>query len=103
MIGDIPPFGTIRGFNNGPFRRLTFILFVFDVTNRQSFENLSDWQDWATINTNRECLHILIGNKCDLDGERTVLFEEAYNWASERGYHYIEASAKNGYNMFELF
>lgn len=36
----------------------------------------------------------LIGNKCDLEGQRDVTYEEAKQFADENGLMFIEASAK---------
>lgn len=36
----------------------------------------------------------LIGNKCDLDEQRDVTYEEAKQFADENGLMFVEASAK---------
>ncbi len=36
----------------------------------------------------------LIGNKCDLDAQRDVTYEEAKQFAEENGLLFLEASAK---------
>lgn len=36
----------------------------------------------------------LIGNKCDLDAQRDVTYEEAKQFADENGLMFVEASAK---------
>jgi len=36
----------------------------------------------------------LIGNKCDLDAQRDVTYDEAKQFADENGLMFIEASAK---------
>ena len=36
----------------------------------------------------------LIGNKCDLDAQRDVTYEEAKQFAEENGLMFVEASAK---------
>ena len=40
---------------------------------------------------------MIVGNK--LDSERAVQRETAQNWARERGYDYMEVSAKTGENI----
>lgn len=42
------------------------------------------------------CLQVifLIGNKCDLDAQRDVTYEEAKQFAEENGLMFVEASAK---------
>ena len=36
----------------------------------------------------------LIGNKCDLEAQRDVTYEEAKQFADENGLMFVEASAK---------
>ena len=38
----------------------------------------------------------LIGNKCDLEAQRDVTYEEARQFAEENGLMFCEASAKTG-------
>ncbi|PNF41547.1 hypothetical protein B7P43_G12312 [Cryptotermes secundus] len=45
----------------------------------------------------------LIGNKCDLDAQRDVTYEEAKQFADENGLMFVEASAKTGENVEEAF
>jgi Ras-related protein Rab-8A len=42
---------------------------------------------------------ILIGNKCDMDGEREVSTEEGAQLAAEYGIQFFETSAKNDTNV----
>ena len=41
-------------------------LVVYDITSRQSFENVKKWIEEAKANGNREMVLALVGNKCDL-------------------------------------
>ncbi|KAJ3600977.1 hypothetical protein NHX12_031950 [Muraenolepis orangiensis] len=46
---------------------------------------------------------VLVGNKADLDQQRAISREEAQGFAREHRIHYMEASAKNRYNVDEAF
>ena len=46
---------------------------------------------------------IILGNKLDLDDKRQVTYEEASNYAVQRGIKYFEVSAKNNTNLEEVF
>ncbi|CDQ72263.1 unnamed protein product [Oncorhynchus mykiss] len=46
---------------------------------------------------------VLVGNKADLDQSRVISREEAQGFARENRIHYMEASAKNRYNVDEAF
>ena len=72
------------------------IIFVFDVTNRESFESLHKWHENAQETMGRETQKLLIGNKIDLASiDRKVTQEEAREFAEEKGMTYIEVSAMN--------
>ncbi len=45
----------------------------------------------------------VIGNKCDITTDREITAEDAYDYANTHGYQYIEASAKTGENINEMF
>lgn len=42
---------------------------------------------------------ILVGHKSDLSGKRCVMIEEINDFANSLNLEYIEASAKEGYNV----
>ncbi|KAL7712116.1 small monomeric GTPase [Entamoeba marina] len=45
----------------------------------------------------------LVGNKCDLESERRVMYDEAKKLADEWGVQFLEASAKEKINVNEIF
>ena len=77
------------------------IVLIFDVTNRQSFNDLKKWLDDVNNVTNKICI-ILFGNKCESD-DRVVTEEEAMQFANENNILYIEASAKENINIGKGF
>ncbi|CAK72934.1 unnamed protein product (macronuclear) [Paramecium tetraurelia] len=76
---------------------------VYDVTNKQSFEEVAKWVDQLKIDTNPDVPKILIGNKSDLNGAREVTPEEGQQLANTLGVQYIETSAKEGFNVEHAF
>ena len=48
-------------------------------------------------------LKFLVGNKTDLEDKRAITKEEANQFAEEHNLPYIETSAKEGFNIEELF
>jgi GTPase SAR1 family protein len=46
---------------------------------------------------------VLVGNKCDLVGERQVTREEAETFATNEGMIYMEASARSNKNVENIF
>ena len=80
------------------------ILLVFDITDRNSFQNLNDWLVELENNSDLNNLFIyLIGNKNDLQEKRQVTYEEANSFAKSKNIPYIEISAKTGDNIQKLF
>lgn len=86
------------------FRGAQGILLVYDVTDRGSFDNISNWvaqiQQHADLNVNK----ILIGNKCDVDPSKIVVTEEeGRRLAEEYGIQFFLTSAKNNLNVVQAF
>ena len=77
---------------------------VYDVTRRDSFENLEQWLKEVQLYTpdNGEgVIKLLVGNKIDLD--RRVPREEAEAWARDHGMLFLEASAKTKLGIRQCF
>lgn len=78
------------------YRNVHAVLFVYDVTNMQSFENLTYWID----EYNRHCgsqdstvPRILVGNKCDLLADAKVNTNIAQTFADMHQMPLFETSA----------
>jgi len=83
---------------------------VFDLTNRETFENVKVWLDELSNFIGKSDLPIVIvGNKTDLKEQRAVNYEEGVALAtdlSEKGIpkiSYIETSALSGENVDDAF
>ena len=75
------------------FRGCNAALFVFDVTNHTSFDNIPKWLNLYKDVNGENSKIVLIGNKIDLEN-REVSKEEAEDFAKERDLQYFEISAK---------
>jgi small GTP-binding protein len=73
-------------------------LLVYDITRRESYENLPMWNEEFRDNAGDFPI-ILIGNKVDLESERVVSRQEGEGWARENNMDFIETSAKDGRNV----
>jgi len=76
---------------------------VYDVTRRESFENLSLWLSDCRKYSNQNIVVYVIGNKTDLEDQRQVTTEEGENFARENGLQFLETSAKTASNVDEAF
>ena len=84
--------------NKNLFQRVQGIILMYDISNLNSFKNLVKWMDGIKENS-KDVPVILIGNKCDLEGERQVQTEEGENFASKYDIKFYEDSAKTGVNV----
>ncbi|KAJ1427842.1 rab-type small G protein, partial [Ochromonadaceae sp. CCMP2298] len=85
------------------FRGAHGILLVYDVTDKSSFRSVRDWMKQIKENCDDDVLVVLVGNKCDLDSERLVPFEEGRKLAEEFRMNFYETSAKCGTNVADCF
>ena len=77
------------------------ILLVYDITNKESFDNLKNWimQSEESIEDFKK---IIIGNKIDLEKERQVTKELLEQFCQGRDIQGFEISAKNDVNNIEI-
>lgn len=92
-----------RAVTRSYYRGAAGALMVYDITRRSTYNHLSSWLTDARNLTNPNTVIYLIGNKCDLEAQRDVTFDEAKLFAEENGLMFIEASAKTGTNVEEAF
>ena len=74
-------------------------IFVYDITNYQSFQNLSYWVKEVETLAPRDVCKIVIGSKLDLESKRKVTVEEATAFAESIGASYFECSSHAHMNM----
>ena len=79
------------------------ILLLYDVTDKDSFKNLSNWLIEIEKNASKNVLRLLIGNKCDLEEKRVISFNQGKEFADTYGLKFIETSAKKNLNVNEAF
>ncbi len=77
-------------------------IYVFDLTRRESFNNITNWVEEAEQYT-PGVPRILLGNKLDLSKERVVSYSEGEKLAEEINAGYFETSAKEAKNVDACF
>jgi small GTP-binding protein len=86
------------------FRGAQAAIVTFDLTSIESFGNLDGWIEAVKGTAPPDCVLALVGNKLDLEGDRSVETSEAENYAKNMGAaFYIEVSAREGTNVDEIF
>ena len=84
-------------------RDANIILLVYDISNRDSFTNLTHWlKDLTNVNM-EEVILCIVANKIDLVDKRVVTNEEGQKFADEPDFIFQEISAKTGDGFSDLF
>ncbi|KAH8554741.1 ras family-domain-containing protein [Umbelopsis sp. PMI_123] len=94
-----------RSITRSYYRGAAGALIVYDITRRDSFNNIPTWLEDVRKNANPNTTIMLIGNKCDLGAkQRQVSKEEGEKFARDNGISlFLEASAKSAENVEEAF
>lgn len=86
------------------YKGTSCFVIVYDVTNRKSFENITDWIDKISQKVEISNKKIfLIGNKIDSTENRKISYEEGMNLANRFNFIFNEVSAKTGENIQKTF
>ena len=95
-----------RTLTSSYYRGAQGVVMVYDVTRRDSFENLEQWLKEVKLyspNSGEGVVKLLVGNKIDLKDNRKVSREEAEAWARSQGMLFLEASAKTRTGIKQCF
>ena len=84
------------------YRNTDGIIFVFDITNSQSFFNIKYWLNDSEAAPNN-FKKILQGNKIDLENERQINKEKMESFGAKKNMKCFEVSAKEGINVDNIF
>jgi len=86
------------------YRGALGVIIVFDVTNRNSFNNIKQWiVEVEEFSCSSNIPRILVGNKADLSDRREVEFDMASEFARQNSISYIETSVMRQSNIKEAF
>jgi small GTP-binding protein len=78
-----------RSITNSFYRNSRCVILVYDITDRESFNNLDNWRK----DVQKFCSFVyLLGNKNDLESQRKVSYEEAEQYANKYNISYQECS-----------
>ena len=83
------------------FNNANGIIFVYDITNKESFEGVKNWI--KDLEYCERCESILCGNKVDLEDKREVKYDTLKEFGLKKKMDIFETSAKNGTNLDQVF
>ena len=78
------------------FRGAMGIFFVYDMTQRTTFDSIKNWIENATNHCQDYCVKFLLANRCEFSYRRHVSKEEGEQLAEECSARYFEVSSRHG-------
>ena len=91
-----------RSITKNIYRNAHGVLFVYDITNKESFLNIKNWiKDLQ--NVGNDIKGVILGNKIDLEQKREVQKELAEELANKNEMPFLETSAKQNIKVNEGF
>ena len=92
-----------RSISKAYYRNAVGVILVFDLTERKTFDELTQWLGDVHSLCDPNAVIQLVGNKCDMNDTRAVSMTEAEQFATRNQMQYIETSAKSGHSIQEAF
>ena len=87
-----------KSMTNTPIKTSQGIALVFDLTKKETFDNLDSWVKSIKENNNTAPI-VLFGNKCDNIDNIVVNTDDIEQYAKEKEMTYFETSAKEDINI----
>ena len=84
-------------------RDANIMVIVYDITNSESFSQLTFWLGMLEDLKREEAILVILGNKSDMDDRRVIQTDYAKEFAKKYNAIFTEVSAKTGANIQDLF
>jgi Ras-related protein Rab-1A len=85
------------------YRGSNGIIVVYDITDRESFDQVQHWMSEIDAHASADVCRLLVGNKADLQDKRAVKTDEGALLARQFGIPFLETSAKDSSNVETMF
>ena len=92
-----------RSITRAYYKNSVCAILVYDISNRESFEHISNWIEDCLAQSPKTVFMVLVGNKSDLEDYRQVTFKEGEEMAKNNNIMFFETSAKTGENVEKIF
>ncbi|XP_039024755.1 ras-related protein Rab11C-like [Hibiscus syriacus] len=92
-----------RAITSAYYRGAVGALLVYDITKRQTFDNVLRWLRELRDHADSNIVIMMIGNKSDLNHLRSVSTEDAQGLAEGESLSFMETSALEAYNIEKAF
>ena len=94
---------SFQSISRGYYKSAVCAVVVYDITNRDTFNNVSNWVEQCKNNGPSTISLVLVGNKEDLEDKRVISYEEGEDFANRNNMQFFETSALSGKNINEMF
>ena len=94
---------SFRSITRSYYREAAGVIIVYDLTNLQSYESLTQWIEDVEYYCSKNTTVIISGNKMDMNNIRVKNFDEVTSFCKDKNMLYIENSSKSGENVDKLF
>ncbi|KAK1790911.1 hypothetical protein P4O66_014750 [Electrophorus voltai] len=86
------------------YRGAKGIVLVYDITKQETFDDLPKWMKMIDKYASEDAELLLVGNKLDCEADRVITRQQAERFAARvSGLRFCEASAKDNFNVDEIF
>uniref|UniRef100_A0A3Q2XLQ4 Ras-related protein Rab-25 n=1 Tax=Hippocampus comes TaxID=109280 RepID=A0A3Q2XLQ4_HIPCM len=103
QIWDTAGLERYRAITSAYYRGAVGALLVYDITKHLTYESVERWLKELFEHADPHIVVMLVGNKSDLESERSVPMEEAKDFAEKRGLLFLETSALSSTNVEAAF
>ncbi|XP_035529159.1 ras-related protein Rab-25-like [Morone saxatilis] len=103
QIWDTAGLERYRAITSAYYRGAVGALLVYDITKHLTYESVERWLKELYDHADPHIVVMLVGNKTDLESERSVPTEEAQGFAEKNGLLFLETSALNSTNVEAAF
>jgi small GTP-binding protein len=94
---------SFRSITRSYYRDAAGVIIVYDLTNLQSYESLTQWIDDVLYYCSSDSKVIISGSKVDLNHIRAIGYSDVHTFCKNNTIPYIETSSKTGENVETLF
>ncbi|CAL8288827.1 unnamed protein product [Merluccius merluccius] len=103
QIWDTAGLERYRAITSAYYRGAVGALLVYDITKKPTYESVERWLSELYDHAHPRVVVILVGNKTDLESNRSVTSEEAKHYAEKKGLLFVETSALESTNVEVAF
>ncbi|XP_019130744.1 ras-related protein Rab-25b [Larimichthys crocea] len=103
QIWDTAGLERYRAITSAYYRGAVGALLVYDITKHLTYDSVDRWLKELYDHADPHIVVMLVGNKTDLESERSVPTEEAQGFAEKNGLLFLETSALESTNVEAAF